>query len=339
MNENIVSIIIPIYNAEKYLNNCINSVINQTYKQIEVLLINDGSTDSTIDILNEYQKKDKRVKVITQKNSGVSVARNNGIKHATGKYIMFIDSDDWIENTFVEQMVNKIKKENVDVVRCSYYNEYNNYTEKENMYDLSNKRVSKEKIYNSSIQSHFLYNKKGLNNYIMLLIIKANVIKNKIEFDKELYMMEDLYFYQQLLSSVNSIYFFDKALYHYNKTNISATRDVKRVEKNIFGILDTNKKLKDFFKAKKIHVLEPDLNACHINLIISYLDKLLKVKDYDTIKNTILNLYQDKKFNIIINNCNLNYFKIFRRIIAMQLKKRKIKSVILLLKIKNIIRK
>ena len=117
MNETI-SIIIPVYNVEKYLNKCLNSVIEQTYKNIEVILIDDGSTDNSGKICDEYAKNDIRIKIIHQQNGGVSTARNNGLEHATGKYITFVDSDDYIEKEMIETMAKKIMKKNADIVIC-----------------------------------------------------------------------------------------------------------------------------------------------------------------------------------------------------------------------------
>ena len=99
---NKVSIIIPVYNSEKYISKCLDSVLNQTYKNIEILVINDGSKDNSIDILREYEKKDDRIVVIDKENEGVAKTRNQGIKKATGDYIMFIDNDDFIDEDYVE---------------------------------------------------------------------------------------------------------------------------------------------------------------------------------------------------------------------------------------------
>ena len=97
-----VSIIVPIYNSEKYMNKCIESILNQTLTEIEIILVNDGSTDNSGKIIDNYAKKDNRIKVIHQQNSGPSVARNKGISTAKGKYIGFVDSDDYIESTMYE---------------------------------------------------------------------------------------------------------------------------------------------------------------------------------------------------------------------------------------------
>ena len=103
-----LSIIIPCYNTEKYINKCLDSVLNSTLKDIEVIIINDGSKDSTLDIIKSY--KDKRIIIIDKENDGVAMARNDGIKKATGEYITFIDSDDYIEPTMYEEMYNKAKE-------------------------------------------------------------------------------------------------------------------------------------------------------------------------------------------------------------------------------------
>ena len=97
-----ISIIVPIYNTEKYLGNCLNSIINQTYKNLEIILINDGSTDNSLSICNNYKNKDNRIKIVNKTHTGVSDTRNIGIKNATGEYIGFVDSDDYIEQDLLK---------------------------------------------------------------------------------------------------------------------------------------------------------------------------------------------------------------------------------------------
>lgn len=119
-----VSIIVPIYNVEKYLNRCLDSIVNQTYTNIEIILVDDGSNDLSGNICDEYYKKDVRIKVIHQKNSGSSIARNNGMNIASGEYLLFVDSDDFISKEMIEDMVNKTKQGLIDLVICDYYNYY-----------------------------------------------------------------------------------------------------------------------------------------------------------------------------------------------------------------------
>ena len=117
---NKVSIIIPVYNVEKYITKTIESVINQTYSDIEVILIDDGSEDSSGSICDEYAKNDDRIKVFHQENLGVSQARNKGIDISTGDYILFIDSDDYVSNDYIEALINGAIKTNADVCCCGY---------------------------------------------------------------------------------------------------------------------------------------------------------------------------------------------------------------------------
>ena len=116
--QDLISIVVPIYNVEKYLEKCINSIIIQTYKNIEIILVNDGSTDSSGKICDIYLKIDKRIKVVHKKNGGLSDARNVGIENAKGKYIAFIDSDDFLDSDFIEILYNLIIEYNADVSCC-----------------------------------------------------------------------------------------------------------------------------------------------------------------------------------------------------------------------------
>lgn len=123
--EDKVSIIVPVYNMEKYLCRCIDSILNQTYKNLQVILVDDGSSDSSLTICNAYKEKDKRVEVVTKSNGGLSSARNCGLMHVTGEYVCFIDSDDFIDNRFIEVLLKNIKEYNADIscVRFLYFKE------------------------------------------------------------------------------------------------------------------------------------------------------------------------------------------------------------------------
>lgn len=134
-NSPLVSIIIPVYNVEKFLRTCLDSIINQTYKNIEVICVNDGSPDNSISILNEYASRDKRVIVFDEPNRGVASARNLGIEKATGEWITFSDADDWWELNAFERAVEVAEKHKADVVMYSYYRDYANKTlERNNMF-------------------------------------------------------------------------------------------------------------------------------------------------------------------------------------------------------------
>ncbi|MBT2699463.1 glycosyltransferase [Bacillus sp. ISL-40] len=123
-----VSIIVPIYNVEKYLSRCLDSLLVQTLQEIEIIAVNDGSNDSSLKILRKYEIRDSRIKVIEKLNGGVSSARNEGIWFATGEYIGFVDPDDWVNPEMYEEMYKNATSENIDIVMCSYIREFENHS-------------------------------------------------------------------------------------------------------------------------------------------------------------------------------------------------------------------
>ena len=125
-NNTLVSVIIPVYNAKKYLRNCIESIVSQTYHNLEIILVDDGSTDDSKKLVDDYAKSDRRIKVFHQKNMGLSGARNTGIKNATGKYITFIDSDDYIEPDMIKSLYEALIDSQADIAICSFKEIYPN---------------------------------------------------------------------------------------------------------------------------------------------------------------------------------------------------------------------
>ena len=124
-----VSVIVPVYNVEKYIKKCLNSLVNQTLDEVEIVVVNDGSPDNSQKIIDEYTKKYKNIKSYVKENGGLSDARNYGIKRATGKYISFVDSDDYIRKDMLEKMYNYAIQKNFDVVVCDSINVYSDGTE------------------------------------------------------------------------------------------------------------------------------------------------------------------------------------------------------------------
>ncbi len=179
---NKVSIIVPVYNIEKYLAKCLDSLINQTLEDIEIICVNDGSTDNSAEILNEYAQKDCRIKIINQDNAGLSAARNTGINAANGEYIGYVDSDDWIDLNFYEKLYNAAKDTDADIavagikrVGGEHYKEKvflkfeepattENTDEKFRLCDIPDKSYVWNKIYKlSEIKKHNLYFRVGVN--------------------------------------------------------------------------------------------------------------------------------------------------------------------------------
>lgn len=127
-----VSVIVPVYNVEKYLKKCLDSLVNQTLKDIEIICVNDGSTDNSLQILQEYANTHSNIVIVDQENQGVSLARNNGIKKAKGGYISFVDPDDWVETDMYETLYKKAIKTNADIVECDYRMVFENSTKVKN---------------------------------------------------------------------------------------------------------------------------------------------------------------------------------------------------------------
>lgn len=199
-----ISIIIPVYNSEKYLEECLDSILNQNYTNIEVVLVNDGSVDSSETICKKYAKKDKRIKLINKENGGVSSARNRGIIECTGDYIMFIDSDDMLHQKALENISNNICEN--DTIVFGYTRKYK-HKEEINIcnYNLKIEDIE-EKIISDDCIGGYLWNK----------VFSSNIIKNnKIIFNENIHFCEDLVFVLEYIKFTKKIKYISKSLYLY----------------------------------------------------------------------------------------------------------------------------
>lgn len=223
--KDIISVVIPIYNVEKYLKDCVDSIINQTYKELEIILVDDGSPDNCGEICDEYAKLDKRIKVIHKKNGGLSDARNKGMSIATGKYIVFIDSDDIASLDMITRMYEKIKNDNSDICVCNVYRITENKkslqssVEEDELVDLGKYGV------NDYIVNYMLNNDKhrycAWNRMYRRDLIAANNLI--FEPNKEIHS-EDLLFNLYCLMYAKKISFVGKPLYeHYIREGTIST--------------------------------------------------------------------------------------------------------------------
>lgn len=266
-----VSIIVPIYNSEKYLKKCIDSLIKQTHKNIEILLINDGSTDGSEKVIKKY--KDKRIKYISKKNEGIGKTRNLGIEKSKGKYLMFIDSDDYIKKDCVEKMFNYAESNNSDLVVSDFYKDFDG--------------TIKEEII-PSFECTTLKEKPELLNVINLgpcnKLYKRSLIEN-IKFD-EVLKYEDVIFVCGALKEAKRISKIDEFLSYYVVHNNSetTTRD-----KGIFDILEVNKQLKSmFYEDKKYRENYIDLT---VMMLTDYAAQTRYIKDRKIRKDFINMVY------------------------------------------------
>lgn len=227
-----VSVIVPIYNSERYIDKCIQSIINQTFKDIELILVDDGSTDKSVEISNKYAEKDKRIKIIKQKNKGVSSARNYGISIATGDFITFVDSDDFIEIDMLDILYNAAIDNNCDVVLSGIKIIKDNNIKYE--FTKDSKIYTKQEVFKL-----FYFDREPFSpNYAWGKLIKRSIC-NKIKFREDIFLMEDALFSMELfINCQNNIMFLNKYLYNYVQRDGSESKHFSKKRITSFYALE-----------------------------------------------------------------------------------------------------
>ena len=210
MRRTLVSIIVPVYKAEKYIRQCVDSLLAQTYRNIEVILVDDGSPDNCGKICDEYAAKDSRVKVIHQQNGGVSVARQTGIDHATGEYSIHADPDDWVELNMIEELVAKAVANNADMVICDFYRE----SKSEKTYDCQNPG---DDLSASAVLRKIL--SQQLHGSCWNKLVNRSRIEGIGFTPEDLCILEDELYNIRILARKIKVSYLPKALYHYRIDN------------------------------------------------------------------------------------------------------------------------
>ena len=300
-----VSVIVPIYNVEKYLEKCINSLLSQTLEDIQIILVNDGSKDNSGNIAKEYEKNNKdRVIYVEKENGGLSDARNYGLKYATGDFIAFLDSDDYIEKDAYEEMYNKAIEENADYVECDFIWEFPNKIRIDKQYPYKNK---KEML---SFVRVVAWNK---------LIKRQLITDNNLEFPKGL-RYEDVEFTSKLIPFINKFAYVDKPFIHYVQREGSIANVQNERTAEIFTVLDN---VIEFYKKNNIYEEygdELEYNYARY-LLCSSLKRMCKIKD-KTIREKLLteswerlNLnFPNWKENVILKTVNIGKNKYMRTV-------------------------
>ena len=300
-----VSVIVPIYNVEKYLEKCINSLLSQTLEDIQIILVNDGSKDNSGNIAKEYEKNNKnRIIYVEKENGGLSDARNYGLKYATGDFIAFLDSDDYIEKNAYEEMYNKAIEENSDYVECDFIWEFPNKIRVDKQYPYKNK---KEML---SFVRVVAWNK---------LIKRQLITDNNLEFPKGL-RYEDVEFTYKLIPFINKFAYVDKPFIHYvqRKGSIANVQNERTAE--IFTVLDN---VIEFYKKNNIYEKyrdELEYNYARY-LLCSSLKRMCKIKD-KTIREKLLteswkrlnSNFPNWKENVILKTVNIGKNKYMRTV-------------------------
>lgn len=280
--DKLVSIIIPAYNCEKYISKCINSVVNQTYKNIEIIIIDDGSKDNTLEICNDFAEKNKKIRVFSKENEGVSSARNLGLNEAKGEYINFIDSDDYVEVNYIEKLVENLLNTNSDISVCGFVDE----------------NLEGNPLHYSENKSNFSYYIKDFKEdyfipYVcwQMLFKKELLYKNdkKILFNKKIHLKEDLSFIYQLVSNSEKISIIPDVLYHSVNREDSLSNKVLTVE-------EFDKYYTSLIAYEEMINSTKNIERFNKFTLLSTYKECIRMKEYMKLKNI-----QDEDKNIFIN--------------------------------------
>lgn len=317
--DSLISIIVPVYNTENYLEKCLYSLVNQTYKNIEIIIIDDGSPDNSMNIIQKFVLADNRVKVISQKNQGLSGARNTGMNNANGDYIMFIDSDDWIEIDTCEKAINASEKYNADVVFWSYIKEFSDLQKDNYLFDKTEIIWSEKNINQLSrrmvgLVGDELANPQSIDNLVTAWgkLYKKSVIGDVRFTDTKIIGTEDALFNIEVFLGINSAVYIPDLLSHYRKDNESSlTHNYKKklvsrwkeMYSRIKFLLDRNDMSREYYDALKNRI-------CFglIGLGISLAeDKKMSFKEK---KKEIYNILSMKHYQIALKDLDFSYLPI-----------------------------
>ena len=312
-----LSVIVPVYNVEKYIDKCLNSLVNQTLKDIEIIVVNDGTKDKSEDIIKKYMSKYSNIVYLKKENGGQGSARNYGLEHAKGDYIGYVDSDDYVELDMYEKMYNKAIEDNSDIVICGSYNIKD---------DIKTLDIDR-KLFDSNINAFFgrmaVWNK----------IYKKDLLtKNNMTFRSK-YWYEDLDFTVKVLSKVSKISYVDEPLYNYilrdgstmNNSNINRNLEIILAFDNILSSVD-----KKYYDVIEYLAVDHLYISTIVRIINSYSNNKMKLENI----NKLLE-YMNKNFPNYKNNKYIYTLPRNRKIIYNLLNKKRYNMIRLIFKLKG----
>lgn len=252
-----ISIIVPVYNVEKYVEKCIQSLINQSYKNIEIILVDDGSNDRSNKIIDEYAKVDSRILTIHQKNKGVSAARNAGLKVATGEYVGFVDPDDYVDYQMYETMLKKIELNMSDLAVCGF-SKVTELSDKEEIFEIKDELLSPKKCVEDLFDFRGGY---AIKPSVWNKLFRRDKIGD-LKFDENIGISEDLKFVVQYILKCNSIVYVKQAFYKNLQRDGSITRSKGKAAQIIKTVEIDN------FVYDEIKKIYPDLREVVLDWIV-----------------------------------------------------------------------
>ena len=271
-----VSVIVPVYNVESYLEKCLKSLVNQTLKGLEIIIVNDGSTDSSEKIINKYAKKHSNIISIKKENGGVSEARNLGLQKATGEYIGFLDSDDWLSNDMYERMYEKAKSGNFDIVAC----------------DTEAIFPDKKVYISSNIKEDNVSNKELMIDAYAVIwnkIYKKEIIEG-IKFKKNMNFCEDVEFLYMVYSKVKTVGVIKEPLHNYLQREGSLTYVY---DKKLYQLIESMDDIIEYYKENKIfYKYQKELEYTYVRyLYATFVKRIAKTRnkiEFDRAVNTVI---------------------------------------------------
>ena len=284
-----ISVIVPAYNAEKYISKCLDSILGQTFKNFEIIVVNDGSKDNTLALLNEYQlKHPETVKVIDQQNQGLSMTRNNAIKEAKGNYFIFVDSDDYIKPDMLEKLYNAAKDGNFDVVASDVDCIYPDKTIKID----SGVPTNRTSLTQDDKKALFF----GVYPTVWNKIYKREIFDNKDLLFEPGIWFEDVLFYHKLIPNINSIGVVKESFYQYIQNTNSITYTYSDKLSDIHFVVN---KIVEYYKNYGIFdIYKNELEYMYTRyMLATYLKRLSKAKDIKKFKNGIQFAMESLKMN------------------------------------------
>lgn len=286
MDNELISVIVPIFNTERYLERCIDSIINQTYHNLEIILIDDGSTDNSLKICNIYKEKDARIEVVHSENRGVSHARNLGIDIAKGEYIAFVDSDDYIEKNMYNELYIRIKEDETEMAVCNFSN---------------NKSLEELPIVITQFEFlSYILDKDKFRGFLTNKLYKRNLI-DKQRLDEKIYICEDLMFNCEYALKCKSCSIIDKKLYNYELREDSAVNDSQYNPKRKTS-LDVYERLIELYRINAYESMNK-LYCCYIKEYSVIIYQLTKINANEEIKDIKKSLKQTLRETKKYCNC------------------------------------
>lgn len=276
-----ISIIVPIYNTGKYLKRCLNSIIEQEYKNIEIILVNDGSNDNSLSICNSYKNKDDRIIVIDKKHTGVADSRNVGIKRATGEYIGFVDSDDYIDKDMYKKLIFISEKCNAEIAMCDLVQTFKQYDKKRKGKEYF-MRLNKEQAL------RLLLYDKYIGNYLWVKIFKKELFDD-IKFPTgQIY--EDISTTYKLFRKANNLVYLPIKMYHYyqREESICNNKTRKTIKQYLTAIFERYYDLKCTLKSENLQLYNV---YSIVNSVIKMSIWAIEIQDYELFYNEILNYF------------------------------------------------